>query len=134
MGEEALSRSPGDQTLRYQLGYARLRFSQELAKQVSARAPEEAARAADELQSAIMDPDALPDGKARLTNSKAYRALAHALVDLQRYCGDDPASASRKSALRRRLSDFISRWNAEHPGDPYALYERESLKRWHDAT
>jgi tetratricopeptide (TPR) repeat protein len=133
VGEDALSRNPGDQTLRYQFGYARLRFSQDLAKQVSARAPEEAARAAEALEAAIVDPELLRDGRARLTNSKAYRALVHALVDLQRYASDDPAFTSRRNALRRRLTDLIKRWNAEHPGDPYATFERENLRRWHDA-
>jgi hypothetical protein len=133
VGEEAIERGAGDQTLQYQVGYARLRFSQELAKQVSARAPDEAALAVEALERAIIDPESLPDSRARLTNSKAFRALAHALVDLQRYAGDDPQSASRKRALRRRLSELINRWNAEHPGDPYATYERDSLRRWHDA-
>jgi tetratricopeptide (TPR) repeat protein len=134
IGEDALDRVPGDQTLQYQLGYALLRFSEELAKQVSSRAPELARRAAENLEAAIVDPAQLPTGRARLTNSKAFRALAHALVDLMKYAGSDPAMEARVRALRARLTSVIERWSAEHPGDGYARYERDRLRRWHDAA
>lgn len=127
-----LERAGDDQTLRYQAGYAHLQLARQMGQRREKATIDEVRKAINHLRIAILDPEKLTNYRARLTNSKAYRALCYALYEemVQLRARRGPADESRIRYLGDELIRSVQRWQAEHPDDTYAEDMAARLMHW----
>lgn len=129
--DRGLKCNPNSRELMFYAGYARSRLGHRLVGELQSNATTILVAARQILMGSLADPEALRTPKARLIQSRTFRALVITdddLISVTVSAGDEASAGPKSKELALEGIALLDRWLVEHPDDDFAVREDAYLR------